>query len=233
LRINKMKLRRCLCRILSKLADCLDDYVPGFTWIKYKYWWLIPYDWRPMQIWYRVVCFIWHRYTTIKPKTLKYHTWCDRSVLLPHIMFEVLSQFIEQECSPDHVDWEASNHTVLVNGKIINVRDEMQALYDWWHKVYNDLYIKVDERIWKRIEPHSAKIVFIPSDEEIEALYPYEKKKHKKERYGEMKSIYPSTESEIIAKKGYRKLRLLEQRMERELNNKMHRLVNLVPYLWT
>ena len=50
-------------------------------------------------------------------------------------MFEVLSQFIENECSPGPIDWEASAHMVKVHGKEVNVRDEMQELYDWWHKV--------------------------------------------------------------------------------------------------
>jgi len=42
-------------------------------------------------------------------------------------MFEILSKFIEEECSPGIVDWEGSDHTIDVNGDIVNVRTEMQT----------------------------------------------------------------------------------------------------------
>lgn len=61
------------------------------------YWRLIPYDWRPGQLLYRMKCFFFKRYTTVKPRYLP-HTWCDRTAVLPHMMFEILSQFLEKEC---------------------------------------------------------------------------------------------------------------------------------------
>ena len=61
------------------------------------------------------------------PRYLSRYGWCDRVEALPHIMFEILSKFIEEECSPGIVDWEGSDHTIDVNGDIVNVRTEMQT----------------------------------------------------------------------------------------------------------
>ena len=105
------------------------------------YWNRVPYNWRPGQIWYRFKCWAWYRYTTVKPRYLP-HTWTDRDDVLPHVMFEVLSQFIERECTPECIDWEASGHMITVDGVEKNVRQEMQELYDWWHQEYNKDYPK-------------------------------------------------------------------------------------------
>lgn len=115
------------------------------------YWGMVPYDYRPGQIWYRFKCWLWKRYSTIKPRYLP-HTWCDRVELLPHMMFEVLSQFIEKECSPGMVDWQKSGHSVIVDGKEVNVRDEMQDLYDWWHQIYNKEYPERMKQIYAESE---------------------------------------------------------------------------------
>ena len=96
------------------LEDCdefglfLDDKWAKTPWQKLKrlYWKTIPYDWRPGQIWYRLTCFLWKRYTTVKPRTLPYHTWCDRDVLMVHCMFEILCRFIEGEKPAEWFDLE-------------------------------------------------------------------------------------------------------------------------------
>lgn len=107
---------------------------------------IVPYNWRPSQIWYRTKCFCWYRYTTIKPRTLN-HQWCDRCELLPHMMFEILSEFIEKECSPGHVNWNATERDQ-------SARKKMQEIYDWWHTEYLN-----DESVFNEwhefIETHS------------------------------------------------------------------------------
>lgn len=121
-----------------------------WDWIKHKYWNIISYDYRPFQLYYRIKCFLWHRYTTIKPRTLKYHTWCDRCTLLPHIMFEILSQYIEREA--ENIEWYGEyGHKINVDGKEVFVRDEMQFLYDWWHKIYLGEYPNQTEETWKNL----------------------------------------------------------------------------------
>jgi len=130
-----------------------------WTAVKYAYWHVVPYNWRPSQMWYRLKCFCWHRYTTIHPTTLPWHTWTDRSELLPHMMFQILTSFVDEECSPGWVDWEGSGHTIVVDGVEKNVRQEMQDLYDWWKRSqkgeYTDIY---DADLHKEYEENWAKI---------------------------------------------------------------------------
>lgn len=95
-------------------------YVPGFRWVGDN--------------WYKLKCWVWRRHTTIKPRNLD-HTWCDKTELIPHILFECLSEFIENECSPGIVDWDSDRpHR--------EVRRKMQELYDWWNNHYIPFYFK-------------------------------------------------------------------------------------------
>jgi len=188
--------------------------------IRYTYWGLVPYDWRPKQIYYRFKCWIWKRYTTIKPRYLNFHTWCDRCELLPHAMFEILSKFIEEECSPGHIDWEGSGHTVEVNGKQVNIREEMQCLYDWWHNTYNKEYEEVHDILWKEAHKHDP----IREEKEIEIHG---------ETYYEWKPEFKNKEDEEIWRCCVRACSKLEEIQNRDLEEKMTRLVKCRPYMWT
>lgn len=91
----------------------------------------VPPDWRPSEIWYWFTCWIWHRYTTIKARTLP-HTWIDRDTVLEHTMFEILCLFIEREKPDEHFNMEESNH-----------KEEwvkLFALYRWWKDQYIPAY---------------------------------------------------------------------------------------------
>ncbi len=188
-------------------------------YIQDKYWGNWPYDWRPGQLWYGFKCWSWHRYTTIKPKTLPYHTWCDRRELLPHFMFEILTQFVEKECSPGHVDWKASNHTVVVNEQEVNVRDEMQYLYVWWNTVYIKRGEKTHDEWYEFVNEHS-KFIETPIV-------------HDDEEYYEWGEKWDSKENEKIGDKLHDQAQDKLDKLERELQENMHRLVNLRTYLWT
>lgn len=107
------------------------------------YWKIIPYNWRPRQLWYYLKCWAWHRYSTVRPRYLP-HTWCDRDHLLAHVMFEVLSDFIEGECSPGDVDWDSDNEHR-------QARKGLQDLYDWWNIVYKE-YQEVEKILLKESE---------------------------------------------------------------------------------
>jgi len=111
--------------------------------------------WHPSELWYKFKCWAWRRHSTVKPRTLP-HTWCDRRELLAHMMFEILSQFIEGECSPGHTDWydETWGAKIVVNGKEKFVRDEMQELYDWWHEQYLKRYPALDTAMWDVVHAH-------------------------------------------------------------------------------
>lgn len=98
--------------------------------IKYKYYDIVPYNWRPSQIWYRLKCRLWKKYTTYKPRYLS-HTWNDRDNILLHMNFEILCQFIEKECSPGYVNWAYDEFH-------IEKMREMRSLYDWWIDCHTD-----------------------------------------------------------------------------------------------
>lgn len=189
-----------------------------FTKLRNWYWRIWPYDWRPGQIWYRLKCWAWYRYTTIKSRYLD-HTWHDRRNIVPHTMFEILSQFIEQECSPGHVEWYGEyGHKITVNGEEKYVRDEMQDLYDWWHQVWNQRYEQVSDILWTEALKHRPRADFVP----IEGTSLYE-----------LNSQFATEDDALCYNKCFDALNKLEANMERKLQEQLHRLVNLIPYMWT
>jgi hypothetical protein len=195
--------------------------------IKYKYWSIVPYEWRPGQLWYKFKCWAWKRHTTIKPRYLP-HTWIDRCDILPHVMFEVLSQFIEQECSPGIVDWDWDGEHKIVSGKpwspelqdspdAVNVRKEMQFLYDWWHQKYNKEYQKKEEELWDHISS-----LHIKSDDE------WVDTGHGTMRY-EPKYSVSIEEANRLSKEALD----FENSVDVELEQMMVRLIHLRRMLWT
>ncbi len=197
--------------------------------IKYKYWGIVPYNWRPGQMWYRFTCWGWKRYTTVKPRYLT-HTWSDRTELLPHMMFEILSDFVENECSPGIVEWYGEfGNKIEVNGKEVYARDEMQELYDWWHEIYRKEYKEVNEMLWAEAHKHSP----IDWDEEIEPddeaheVFPNAKVLY------EWKQEFKTEEDDEIYTRCLNGLNKLEKMQDEELEENMQRLVKLRMYLWT
>lgn len=177
---------------------------------------IIPYEYRPKQIWYKLKGRFWSKFNTIKCRYLPY-TWNDRSEVLPHVMFEVLSRFIEQECSPGHIDWEGSGHTVTVNGKEKNVRQEMQDLYDWWHQSYIKEYEEIAHILYDEAEKHHGEFVFEPDKNGFSFMnIKYESEEHEEINYVCMKAAMK-----------------LDKMRDKKLNEMMHRLVNLTTFLWT
>jgi len=146
-------------------------------------------------------------YTTVKPRYLD-HNWTDRDRLLVHMMFEILSQFIEKECSPGCVEWYGQHpHTILVGMERKNVRDEMQDLYDWWHKTYipyenGDLTPKYD----------GPDIDFFSTVNKLDS----EKTEEEKKYFDHLDEINK-----------------LENKIEDELNSNLHRLLNIRRLMWT
>jgi hypothetical protein len=188
--------------------------------IKYAYWSVLPYEYRPGNLWYSFKCWAWKRHTTIKSRYLD-HTWHDKTTVLPHCMFEVLSQFIERECSPGIVDWycESFPHKITVNGEEKWVRDEMQDIYDWWHNQYNKAYTQQYDQYLEDLGKYGPDELLGDAVEKNGKIIGYELSKDYKdeEKYDE-------------TSKG---LRQLENKQREELKEYMHRLVNVVDYLWT
>lgn len=176
--------------------------------------------WRPSNLWYRFKCWAWYRYTTIKPRYLG-HTWCDRTEQLPHMMFEILSQFVEDECSPGHVEWYGDGaHKVIVNGKEKFVRDELQDLYDWWHKEYHIRYPALAENLWQQYEDHAEahKLSDITKLEDGRALW---------------QPRWDSPAAEVRADELMKRVQLLEELVEKELDRRLQRILAIRRWLWT
>lgn len=80
--------------------------------------------------WYWLKCALWHRHNVLHIRTLPC-TWTDRDTRLEHAVFQILTDFIEQECSPGWVDWDADeqHRTVMA---------EMLDHVKWWKEVGKD-----------------------------------------------------------------------------------------------
>lgn len=88
--------------------------------------------WRIGNIWYNFTCWAWHRYTIVKPRWLA-HTYTDTCDLIPHTMFELLCQFIEDEKPFDRHDWGwCKEHA--------DAKAELMRLYLWWNTTYIPFY---------------------------------------------------------------------------------------------
>jgi len=204
--------------VAEMVADLDEPEMNETKWekIKYAYWRHWPYDWRPHQIWYRLKCFLWHRYTTVKPRYLA-HTWCDRDTLLAHMMFEILSDFIEKECSPGHVEWYGEHgHKIEVAGEEKYVRDEMQDLYDWWHVVCQTEYPEVDDLLWAEANKHRP-TRNLRQEGEFSVWDPQ----------------FPIEEDKELWNNCVRATSKLEQMRVTDLQRRLHRLINVMPYMWT
>lgn len=198
-----------------------------FERIRRWYWHLVPYDWRPSSIWYQIKCWAWHRYTTVKPRYLG-HTFIDRCGLLPHIMFEVLSDFVENECSPGCVEWYGEYaHKITVDGKEKFVRDELQELYDWWHKTYNKEYPQREGELLNA--SHECR----PITHDIPVDYDGNVVAEEDAELFEWKNEFSSRRHQEKYKAAIRAYTEFEKFKEQILMEMMHRLVNVVPYMWT
>jgi len=187
--------------------------------IQYAYWSIVPHHLRPGRLWYRFKCWVWHRYSTVKPRDLP-HTWVDRCHLMPHMIFEILSNFIEEECGPDgHVEWYGDEpHLIEVGGKQVNVRDEMQDLYDWWHTDYTKNIDHIHDEWHEHRELH-VKDVTNPV-EGRDDLVSWDQE-------------YSSPEAKVENDRLFTEASKKDERYRVELNSRLHRVINIIPYMWT
>lgn len=189
-----------------------------FDKIKHKYWDMVPYNWRPFQLIYRLKCWSWKRYTTVKPRYLP-HSWCDRTELLPHMMFELLSQFLEKECSPGIVDWDATpDHKQAMR--------DMRKLYDWWHITYQKVYPEVENILWEEAEKHYPTTHWEPCNDKILTC-----------KYGEGLQTYSpkfkTKEDKEIYNQNLKAINKLERKHWDDLQKRLHQLIDLREYFWT
>jgi hypothetical protein len=200
-----------------------DDDKPKdlITRIKYAYWRIWPYNLRPMTAWYNFKCWVWHRYGTIRCRHLP-HTWSDRRSILLHASFEILTQFIDGECSPGHVLWYGEHaHQVEVDGVMENVMDEMKELYHWWNTVYLKEYPKMTDELWEEVETCAPKMRCVPYDGMPDGMA------------GELVSEYENDGQRDKYKALMAKERDLEVTMDQKAEEMLCRLAAVRLWMWT
>lgn len=206
---------------MAKLIDLVDaDHVPKkeklWTKVKYAYWKIWPHDLRPGVMWYNFKCWAWHRYSTVKSPHLP-HTWCDRLTLLLYTSFEILTQFIDGECSPGHVEWYGEGaHEVEVGGAMKNVMDEMLELYRWWNTVYLKEYPAKMDELWDAVDgPKMLCVAF----EDMPG--------------GELEFVYEDDGHKVAYKARLDEIHETERLMDEKAEEMLKRLAAVRLWMWT
>lgn len=172
----------------------------------------LPYDWRPREVWYRLKCWAWHRYTTVKPRTTPWNTWTDKCYLLPHLMFEVLAQFVEDELTPGDFEVPADVDDRSANRlHWVKMHCEMRDLLEWWRTVY------------------------LRADEVYQAFFEEKQKCRSKDDTDEWQFDwkFDSPEMEERHRRLVAESAEFDRVLQRELIRRMMRLVRVHPYMWT
>ncbi len=185
------------------------------TWIKYKYWEIWPYCLRPGVMWYNFKCWAWHRYGTIRCRKLP-HTWCDRRTLLLYTSFQILTDFIDEECSPGHTVWYGE-YAPEIDGK--NAMDEMKELYHWWNTIYLKEYPAKMDELWDKVDGPEMKCV--PYEDMPDCVA------------GHLEMVYRDDEHRDAYKARTNILRETEQLMDEKCEEMLKRLAAVRLWMWT
>lgn len=209
------KLRRLWWKFKWKLEE--THFIP-YSW-KHKYWDWVAYDYRPKELWYRITCKLFKKYSTVKSKYLD-DRWVDRDHLMSETMFQILSDFVEQECVESIVDWyydDLEYKYVVVDGVKVRPIDEILTLYNWYHLKYKKAYPEIEEQLWDKVHDCGGKFRWEPTDHNtctLEQDFPDEEKQNK---HDFLMSLH--FQMEIL--------------VEEELNRMLVRLLNVRKYMWT
>ncbi|MBF0546713.1 MAG: hypothetical protein HQM08_19860 [Candidatus Riflebacteria bacterium] len=141
-------------------------------------------------------------------KILKIHTlekgWWDKDHIMLHAVFQLLSDFMEQEKPDKIVDWS-------FDSKHKHAWKEIRSLYRWWTRVrptrkdpLDDKNLKKPPIRWKKIS-RSDNRKLVDYDKKIFAEYDAALKKHFQ----------------------------LERKWEKEDQRNLHRLIEIREFLWT
>jgi hypothetical protein len=197
--------------------------------IKNLYWSTIPYDYRPHELWYKTKCLLWKRYKIVNPRYLPY-TWTDKDNLLAHAMFEILSKFLEKECSPSIVDWYSEDipHKINIEGRNRHVIDVMWELYTWWHQIYNKYYVKIEDELYALQGEHSPSLSECFFDDEDREGY-----KFFDMRQAFNKNNCLTKDDEKIYYRLVDSMRTFEYFTYEELQEKLHTIIEVRRYMWT
>jgi len=139
---------------------------------------------------------------------------------LLHASFEILTQFIEKECSPGHVEWYGDGaHQVMVKGVMENVMDEMKELYYWWNTVYLKEYPSLMDELWDAVD--GPKMLCV----EFEGMSDH--------TAGKLEMVYRNDEHRASHKVHMDKIHETEQHMDEKAEEMLKRLAAVRLWMWT
>lgn len=199
-------------------------------WLLDKYYDIVPHDYKPRELWYKLKCFLFKRYSTVKSRHLG-HTWVDKVELIPYTLFEMLENFVEKECSPGCVEWYGEyGHKILVGMEYKYVRDEIDDILRWWNEEfipYSQGKNPKLEALWKLEKEIAGNRNFFDfgfENGEYEGfgkIYTYDPERTLgKEKYKEYQNIH-------------KQIWEFEDKMDQKLEEMCHRIINIRRYLWT
>ena len=185
--------------------------------IRRCYWKVWPFYLRPGEIWYSLKCNVWHRYTTVKPRTMPWNSWVDKVDLVPHVLFEMLCSFWEDEVLKGRTDFIESGHTIKIDGKDVNVYHVWENAYEWWNNVYLKEIDRTNEE-WYTFHKSHNKSSFnpIPGTE-----------------LSRWDSEYDSEENEKECSRLLKEARSRQTKLEEELIEHMVNIVKTHQSMWT
>ncbi len=92
--------------------------------------------------WYIFSCWGWKRYSTVKPYKLD-HSWINRVDLLPHVIMQVLVDFVENEMIPQnhHIPQPIGDYPDMKEYWEQHNKDtaELLSIYNWWKEWREDM----------------------------------------------------------------------------------------------
>lgn len=186
------------------------------------YYKIIPYDYRPHNLYYQFICWIWYRYRSVKPRTLPGQTWIDRDKLLEHTSFEILSQFMEKELKGYRSeDWsyyyaDCVSDLVDFGGSKKDPYYVLDYLYRWW-KFYNEKKERLGES-WDKLREQHCKSSFDKIDDSNFLALNYN---------------WDTPENEKIADLIFKRYMKKENKFYEELTENLILLIRLRRFMWT
>lgn len=162
-------------------------------------------------------------YTKIESRHLNKKEYCDGSDLMLYSMFEILDSFLYSE-GIEHVDWyskEVETNFMTINKKKVFIMDEMKSLKKWFYEKYL---------------PHSKEKTLeqMALNEMVDESYAetiWERNEYKE--YVSMHLKFKSKKQEENYEYAQKELLKIDVKMSREVQDILHRLVDVRPFMWT
>lgn len=97
--------------------------------------------------------------------------------------------------------------------------DEMKELVAWWKDVFNKERLEVEEILWAEAHKHSPESRFEPCEDMPNCVT--------------WEQDFNSKEQEAIYKRCMDGIHKLEENMDAALEARLHRIIPLIPSMWT